>query len=113
MTPRRSVWVLCLAGLALLAVLLAAPAVYAGGPPIAEAGPIGGGEVGPGNEPPGGGMGDGGDPDEFFLVEPPDHEPSIVADEESLLSGEKAAKTSLWQFRVWLLTFLYWTGVIH
>ena len=80
MSPRRSAWLISLAGFVFVVSLLTAPMASAAHHEFGQ-GQIGGG----GDQildPPGGpGGGEGGDPDEFFLsVGPPDG-PSIEADD--------------------------------
>jgi hypothetical protein len=111
MNPRRSASVICLATLALLLSLLTVPALGAGQPDHAPYGPVNG--EGPWIDNPGGGFGDGGDPDEYLLVDHPDHTPQIISDNGRNLTGEQATAWDFLRFRVWWLSLLFSTGIFR
>ena len=106
MKPRKSVLAISMAGLVLLFSLLAVPTANAERSASAPFGPIG---EGPGIEDPGGGFGggDGGDPDEYLLVDQPDHTPQLISDDARDLTAGQASLWKTQRFRIWLIGFLF------
>ncbi len=106
MAPRRTGWLLWLAGIALVLCLTTmgtAEAVYQG----YDRGPGGGGgqQLDPPGGPGGPGGGDGGDPDEFFLSVGPEG-PTIIADDGEDRSGTRDDLPT-WPKRVYWLVELF------
>lgn len=107
MTPRLKFRVLGFVGLILLVSLLAVPQVDAACPPMSIEHPIGGEE---GNEPPRGGPGgDGGDPDEFFLTEPPGEGVAITVYSLDPVERRGANRISSGWYWNWLWSLTVWT----
>ena len=111
MKPRKPVLAICLASLALLFSLLAVPTASAERPNSAPYGPID--REGPWLGNPGGGAGDGGDPDEYLLVDHPGHAPQTISDSGRNLTGEQAISWDFLRFRIWWMSFLFNVGMIH
>ena len=115
MEPRRFVWMICLASLAFLLTLSVVPTASADSPSYTPCGPIdGGGEGGASLENPGGAVGgDGGDADEYFLSEPLDRPPAVIADRERILTAEQTCRWDFLRLKVWWILSVLLSGTIH